>query len=73
MVAGAFPTASATDPLVKSMADALAAIEVIGPDEDGLVILRLTATWGARVEHSLGRAGHADAADAWLAWRDLLA
>lgn len=73
MSAGAFPAAADDDPLVRSMREALAAIEVIGPDDAGEVVLRLTATWDSIIDHSLGRLGVSPAADAWVAWRDLLA
>lgn len=73
MSAGAFPVAATADPLVASLQAALAAIEVIGPGADGEVILRLRSTWGETFDWALGTADRDPAADAWLAWRDLLA
>jgi len=73
MSAGAFPVTATDDPLARSLREALAAIEVIGPDGEGNVVLRLHAVWGVEIDQPLGKAGHSDAADAWLAWRDLLA
>jgi len=73
MNAGAFPVTADDDPLVRSIREALAAIEVIGPDDAGEVVLRLTATWGSVIDHPLGRLGVSAAADGWVAWRDLLA
>jgi hypothetical protein len=55
------------------MRNALGAIEVIGPDTEGQVMLRLQATWGELFQWELGISGKDPAADAWLAWRDLLA
>lgn len=73
MTAGAFPIAGDADPLLHSLRQALAAIEVLGPDAAGEVVLRLHATWGVHIDHHLGSIGQSEAADAWLAWRDLLA
>jgi hypothetical protein len=71
--AGAFPIDPAADPLLESMQKAVGAIEVLGPAADGHVVLRLQATWGESLQWELGIAGRDAAADAWLAWRDLLA
>lgn len=73
MTSGAFPAKPAEDGLVASMRNALGAIEVIGPDRDGQVVLRLLATWGELFQWELGISGQDAEADAWLAWRDLLA
>jgi hypothetical protein len=61
------------DPLTETLARAVGAIRVEGPDETGLVVVFLTAPNGAVIAHQVGEAGIHPSADAWLAWRDDLA
>lgn len=61
------------DPLTESLAKAVGALRVEGPDETGAVIVFLTGPKGVVVAHHVGEAGKHPSADAWLAWRDDLA
>ena len=61
------------DPLTETLAKAVGAIRVEGPDETGGVIVFLTSANGNVIAHQVGQAGIHASADAWLTWRDELA
>jgi hypothetical protein len=61
------------DPLTETLAKAVGALRVEGPDEFGGVIVFLTSASGNVIAHQVGQAGVHASADAWLAWRDELA
>ena len=63
---------SETDPLLDSLKAALAAVQVIGPDDDDRVWVAVTAH-GVTATTLVGVAGDDPTATVWLAWRDGLA